>query len=72
MHILYIIGRLYPFLAAAIVVLLVQIGIHFRRRRDPRAIPFWVFSGFLILSALLWMVFRGDLYSDQWLNALLG
>lgn len=72
MHVLYIIGRLYPFLAIAIVVVLVQVAIHFKRRRDPRAIPYWVVSGILILSAVLWIVFRGDQNSDAWLNAILG
>lgn len=58
-------------MAIALVVPLAQMGIHYKRRQDSKQHIYWSISGILIVSAVLWLVFRGDRYSDQWLDLLL-
>jgi hypothetical protein len=70
MHLIYIGGRLYPFLAIAMVVFFAQLALFYRRTKSSSQFFFWGVCGFFCISAVLWVVFRGDIHSDEWLNAI--
>lgn len=70
MHFLYSVLRFFPFWVLPTAFILAEIGLFFRRRKSRLQFTFFGLAGFLFLLTLLWFGFRGDLYSDQWLNAL--
>ncbi len=72
MHIVFLALRIYPFWAIPLAVVLLQVLIFLKRRKSGKLLPVMLFIGFLVLTSLLWVIFRGDLYSDQWLWDLLG
>ena len=72
MHAIYFIARLYPFIVIPLVVIFIELGFFLRRQRSSVQHVCWLLSLFCVSSAVLWIVFRGDLNSDQWVRALLG
>jgi hypothetical protein len=67
MHFLFLAFRTYPFWAVPVALVSVQIGIHFRRRESRFALVWWGLSVSLIVGALAWIIFRGDLHANEWL-----
>lgn len=72
MRSLYLIARLYPYVALPLALLIADIGRHFRRKKQDYQYYCWFWSGFLLFFIILWFVFRGDLNSDKWVRALIG
>ena len=70
MHLVYFLGRVYPFIAGAMAAGSIQFAFHYRRKRSKLFRYFIAIAGIFALSALLWLVFRGDLHSDQWVKHL--
>ncbi len=72
MHWLFAIARLYPFIAGSIVIVLMELGRYYRRRRHKHQWIWFGVSGFLIVTILIWLGFRGDKNSDLWIRYLIG
>lgn len=68
MRLLFIAGRLYPFLALSLCVGLIPLGVYFQRRKSPFAKFCWMMVLFLIAGFVAWFMYRGDLYSDRWIR----
>jgi len=64
--------RFYPFIGLALMLGLIEIGRHFRRLRDSRQWLFFLPAGFVFVTIMIWIFFRGDIHSDQWLKSLFG
>lgn len=69
---LYTALKVYPFWAIPIAMILAELAIFLKRRRSPSQFPFWSLVSFFLITSLLWFVFRGDIYSDQWVKTLSG
>ncbi len=62
---------MYPFWALPAILLFVELARYFYRRNLGRALLF-AFVAFLLTIALgLWIGFRGDLHSDEWVRTWL-
>lgn len=72
MHYLFAAARLFPYWALPLALVIGEIGVYFRRRRDKRQWIFFGISGTLVLVTFLWFGFRGDLRSDDWIRWILG
>ncbi len=72
MRALYLLARIYPLLGLALAVLIADMGLHFRRKNQDYQYYCWFWSGLLLFFILLWVIFRGDLHSDEWVKALFG
>lgn len=70
MHILYVIGRIFPFFAVPLALALCQFALFFRRKGRKVFKVYFGIAGLLVLLSLLWIVFRGDVNSDKWIRAL--
>jgi hypothetical protein len=68
----FLLARLYPYWALPLAVVLVQLGIFFRRRKSPIQYACLGEAGLLLLGIVAWFVFRGDLYTDRWLRVIFG
>jgi hypothetical protein len=70
-HFLFVCVHLYPFWAIPLAVVFIELGIYFRRRNNK--INYFCFSIglFLILTAMMWIGFRGDVHSDAWVKNFL-
>ena len=68
MRYVFLLARLYPYWAIALIMVSWQLGAFFRRRSSPYQNLCWVSIVFLSLGFLGWFFFRGDLYSDAWLR----
>ena len=67
----FIFFRFYPYWAIPVAFVVFELGRHFHRHKSPRQWPLFGMVGVLVLSSILWFVFRGDLNSDSWVRALL-
>jgi hypothetical protein len=72
MHSIFTLMRLYPFWSVPLAAIFVQLGIYFRRRTSSLQWSCFGMAGLLVLTALIWIVGRGDLHSDQWVRAVFG
>jgi hypothetical protein len=70
MHHVYFLARIYPYWALPLAFVMGQLGLHFRRRKFKVQYSFWGMLVLLIVSSLIWIVFRGDLNADQWVRIL--
>jgi len=68
MHIFYLIGHIYPFFAIPVIVIFAELGIFFKRRVSKFQYFFWVWIVTLSMGIVGWVVFRGDIHSDQWVR----
>lgn len=71
MHSLFVLLRFYPYWALPAAFVIVELGMHYRRRKQKTQWVVFGISGVLSLTSLLWIVFRGDLHSDRWVRILL-
>lgn len=72
MYLLYLAFRLYPVIALCLILVLVEVAFHYRRKRDIRQWYCVALGVLLFISSVVWLVFRGDLHSDDWLKAITG
>lgn len=72
MRAVYLIARLYPYWALPVAFLIAEMGRHFRRKGQDYQYYCWFWSGFLVFLIFLWIGFRGDLHSDDWVRAVFG
>ena len=72
MYLFYTMMRLFPFWAVPLALVCGEIGMFYYRKQSWIRYYIWSVGGFLVLATLLWLIFRGDLYSDQWMNYLTG
>jgi hypothetical protein len=70
MRFVYVLARLYPYLAVAFIIALTQLGIYFRRKRMNAQWYCWGVSAILGIGIIAWFVMRGDLNTDEWLRSL--
>jgi len=68
MHILYLGARIYPFIGIGLLVLTLQLGIYYKNKSPGLKWAMWCSTGFFGLTSILWVIFRGDLHSDQWIH----
>jgi hypothetical protein len=72
MHLIFLLARVYPYWALAVAILMLQVAIFYRRRKDKLQWTFVGVAGCLMLGILAWFIFRGDLYSDNWVRFVTG
>lgn len=72
MSLVYLAVRLFPVFAIPIAFLSFEVGRTYRRKGSVLQWSFFSLSGFLIVFSLLWVGFRGDLHSDQWVRQIFG
>ena len=70
MHVIYFLGRLYPYWAIPAIVILVEVGIFFKRKNHRIQYYFWGSTFMLGLGLLGWFIFRGDKFSDEWIRTV--
>lgn len=71
MYLIYLFFRIFPYLAIPVGLSLLQLGLFFRRRRVGNQRFFWISSGACFFLSLMWVILRGDLYSDLWIHWVL-
>lgn len=72
MHLVYLLLRTYPYWAVPVALVFGQLGMHFARRGSLLKFLFWGISLCLVVGAGVWIGFRGDLHSDEWIRSLTG
>ncbi|MEK6579921.1 MAG: hypothetical protein AABZ55_11895 [Bdellovibrionota bacterium] len=71
MSFLFLLVRFYPVWVFALGIVLVQLGMFFRHRASVIQYYFWIPLGISVVTVILWIVYRGDLHSDEWVRAFL-
>lgn len=71
MHWLYAALRFYPFWAVPAALIMVELGRYYRRKAKKQQFFCFGLSAGLVLTSLLWLILRGDKYSDSWVRAWL-
>lgn len=71
MHVLFALARFFPFWALPLGFVIAELGWFFRRRGSRLQYACFSGVGFLFVFFVLWVVFRGDLHSDQWVRRLM-
>lgn len=72
MYVIFAFARFVPLWATPVALVLIQIGIFFSRRKEKKlAISFFGTAFMIIVGAGLWIYFRGDLHSDEWVKRVL-
>ena len=72
MSLVYLAARIYPYWATALIIVMIQVAVFYRRKRRAGqyyAIAFGIMLGFGIIA---WFMFRGDIRSDQWIRYITG
>lgn len=72
MHLLFLLARIYPYWALALIIVLLQLAIFFRRRKSPNQYTLGFVAGLLGIGIVAWFALRGDLHSDEWVRYLTG
>jgi TctA family transporter len=72
MHYIFLLARVYPYWALPLTIVLVQLFIFFRRRKNPMRFTTGAGAVILVLGIFAWFIFRGDIHSDDWIRTLLG
>ena len=55
-------------MAVPLVVIFIQLGIYFRRRKSHLRYPFFFLSVVTLVGMVAWIVYRGDLNSGRWIK----
>lgn len=72
MHMLFLLMRYYPFIGGALGFAFMQIAIFLRRKVRKTQWFYWGGAVFWFLTVALWIFFRGDIHSDQWIKHWFG
>jgi hypothetical protein len=71
MHHFFTIARIYPYWAFPLAIVLAELGIFFKRRKNSTRSYFcWASVVVLGIGFFLWFYYRGDLNSDQWVRSM--
>ncbi len=70
MHTIYTFARIYPYVALALAIILFELGIYFHRRMSKLRFFVWALTVLVVIGIILWLVFRGDINSDKWVDEL--
>jgi hypothetical protein len=71
MHLLFLLARIYPFVAFSLAFVMWHLALFFFRRRNRLHMIFSSSVVGLVISGGVWIYFRGDLHSDEWVRFLL-
>jgi hypothetical protein len=71
MHWIFAAARLFPYWALPLAVILAELAIYLRRRGSRRWKGCLGAAIALVILLVLWVVFRGDLNSNRWLQQIL-
>jgi NADH:ubiquinone oxidoreductase subunit 4 (subunit M) len=70
LHLFFMAARFYPYWAIPCFVIIAQFGVHYRRRASSLQYLFWGITGLMILCTIVWLIYRGDLNSDEWVRSM--
>jgi len=71
MHVAFTLARFYPYWALPVILVVIELGIFFRRRASSLQWGVFTLAGILLFMVLLWFGFRGDIHSDAWIKSFL-
>ncbi|OFZ81977.1 MAG: hypothetical protein A2583_07315 [Bdellovibrionales bacterium RIFOXYD1_FULL_53_11] len=71
MHTIFAAIRFFPYWGIPLAVVLGEIAWYFHRKRSIAQYYFWGLVGTLAVTTILWIVFRGDINSDEWTRQML-
>jgi len=69
MHVIYALMRFYPFWALPVGLVLFELAFFFRRKNQKKQFFCFLTTLLLCVSALFWIILRGDLNSDAWVRS---
>ncbi len=69
---LYNLVRFFPYWAVPLAIVLVDLGIYFRRKKKPSYRWVLFLSAVLVILSLVWVITRGDRNADRWVGKFLG
>ena len=70
MHFLHVLVRYFPYWGLVVAVIIVELGIFFKRRGQlPSALFCWLLSVVILGGIGSWFYGRGDLNSDRWVKS---
>ena len=69
MHFFFTLVRIYPAWAVPTAFIFFELGIYYRRKASKFQFYMWGLVGVQSLLLLLWLIFRGDIHSDNWVRA---
>jgi TctA family transporter len=72
MSTVFLLARIYPYWALALVLVLFQLFVFYKRRKHPLRFSVLGMMVFLVIGIFAWFIFRGDLNSDDWVRSLIG
>ncbi len=72
MNPLFLFLKLYPFIAAPIAYILFDLTKAMKQKGDKSYVAYGLGSGFLWLSILIWLFFRGDQNAESWYKSIVG
>jgi len=69
MHLVYVIAHFFPVVAIPVALGAIQLGIHFKRRKQrPPMVFLFTVALFCFLTSGAWIFFRGDRYAQRWVK----
>jgi hypothetical protein len=71
LHFIFTLARIYPAWAVPIAFIFFELGIYYRRKNSRMQYYLWGLVVLQLLLLLLWIIFRGDIHSDQWIRAFI-
>lgn len=72
MHSFITLARIYPYWAIPVAIIFAEIAYFYKRRKSPHQFIFWMASATFILGLVLWLIYRGDINSDVWVQSWIG
>ena len=72
MRLAFAILRYYPLIAIPLAGVLAELAYFMKRKGSSLQYVYWGISILLVVTSVLWGVYRGDIHSDQWLKDLTG
>jgi hypothetical protein len=70
MHLIFTFARIFPALAIPSVAIFIELGIYYRRKASKMQYYMFGFAGTTVFLVLMWLFFRGDVHSDQWIRTV--
>jgi hypothetical protein len=72
MHTFFALARFFPYWAFPLALLSGEVAWYYYRKKSSQQYLFWGVSAVLLVLMLLWIAFRGDLNSDEWVRYFSG
>jgi len=70
MYTAFMLARTFPFWSVPLIVIFLQVGLFFKRRREWMQYICWFLGTLFIIALAAWFFFRGDLNSEMWIRTL--